>query len=173
MEHGGAWMGFHFAGFALTPSDYPAGLGLVPRRVSGRGPVREQHLASDVGGAASRSAGSPVSSRPTDDVRSAPSEWYRWENDLRTEPGYPHSALDRLDQLSARAPVPSRTRSGTAATTRSCGPTRSYRMIYLNMGHNDMDYEHKTNRQLSSTFSEAAQNELITRALLWLGDRSR
>src|SRR5438309_495242 len=23
MEHGGAWMGFHFAGFALTPSDYP------------------------------------------------------------------------------------------------------------------------------------------------------
>ena len=24
MEHGGAWMGFHFAGFALTPSVYPA-----------------------------------------------------------------------------------------------------------------------------------------------------
>src|SRR5215471_18084463 len=23
MEHGGAWMGFHFAGFALTPSDFP------------------------------------------------------------------------------------------------------------------------------------------------------
>src|SRR2546426_3712073 len=24
MEHGGAWMGFHFAAFALTPSAYPA-----------------------------------------------------------------------------------------------------------------------------------------------------
>ena len=24
IEHGGAWMGFHFAGFALTPSAYPA-----------------------------------------------------------------------------------------------------------------------------------------------------
>src|SRR6476469_7874780 len=24
MEHGGAWMGFHFAGFALTPSAYPS-----------------------------------------------------------------------------------------------------------------------------------------------------
>src|SRR5271168_1800386 len=23
MENGGAWMGFHFDGFALTPSDYP------------------------------------------------------------------------------------------------------------------------------------------------------
>ena len=23
MENGGAWMGFHFAGFALTPSEFP------------------------------------------------------------------------------------------------------------------------------------------------------
>ena len=30
-----------------------------------------------------------------------------------------------------------------------------YRMVYMNMGHNDMDYEDKTNRQLSSTFSSA------------------
>jgi hypothetical protein len=37
------------------------------------------------------------------------------------------------------------------------------------MGHNDMDYENKTNRQLSSTFSETLQNKLIIDALLWLG----
>ena len=49
-----------------------------------------------------------------------------------------------------------------------------YRMVYMNMGHNDMDYEHKTNRELSSTFAEPAQNELIVRALTWLGGvRSR
>ena len=48
---------------------------------------------------------------------------------------------------------------------------RRYRMVYMNMGHNDMDYEHKTNRQLSSTFSEPAQNELIRQTVLWLGDR--
>ena len=42
-------------------------------------------------------------------------------------------------------------------------------MVYLNMGHNDLDYEHKTNRDLSSTFSSETQNELIIRALLWLG----
>jgi hypothetical protein len=36
-----------------------------------------------------------------------------------------------------------------------------------------MDYEWKTNRQLSSTFAEPVQNELITRALLWLGDPRR
>ena len=40
----------------------------------------------------------------------------------------------------------------------------------MNMGHNDMDYEHGTNRQLSSTFAEPVQNELIVRALRWLGE---
>jgi hypothetical protein len=44
-----------------------------------------------------------------------------------------------------------------------------YRMVYMNMGHNDIDYEGKTNRELSSTFSSPAQDEFITRALLWLG----
>ena len=47
---------------------------------------------------------------------------------------------------------------------------KRYRMVYLNMGHNDMDYENKTNRQLSSTFSSPGQNELMTRALRWLGE---
>jgi hypothetical protein len=46
-------------------------------------------------------------------------------------------------------------------------------MVYMNMGHNDMDYEHKTNRELSSTFASQTQNELITRALQWLGSRDR
>ena len=44
-----------------------------------------------------------------------------------------------------------------------------YRMIYMNMGHNDMDYEHKTNKQLSSTFASATQDQLIINSLLWLG----
>ena len=43
----------------------------------------------------------------------------------------------------------------------------------MNTGHNDMDYENKTNKELSSTFLEGSQNALITNALLWLGDRSR
>jgi hypothetical protein len=42
-------------------------------------------------------------------------------------------------------------------------------MIYLNMGHNDLDYEHQTNRELSSTFASEAQDRFILQALLWLG----
>jgi hypothetical protein len=42
-------------------------------------------------------------------------------------------------------------------------------MVYLNMGHNDIDYEHKTNRELSFTFDDRIQDRLILQALHWLG----
>jgi len=53
---------------------------------------------------------------------------------------------------------------------------RKYRMVYFNMGHNDMDYEHKydtTNRTLSHTFGNPVQDSLIVHALLWLGKGRR
>jgi hypothetical protein len=42
-------------------------------------------------------------------------------------------------------------------------------MVYFNMGHNDIDYEHKTNRELSFTFGNRIQDQLIINTLLWLG----
>ena len=47
-------------------------------------------------------------------------------------------------------------------------------MIYLNMGHNDIDYEHKydsTNKTLSYTLNNPIQDRLIIDGLLWLGNR--
>ena len=44
-------------------------------------------------------------------------------------------------------------------------------MLYVNMGHNDIDYENRTNKQLSFTFSNEVQNKLIIDALLWLGNK--
>ena len=37
------------------------------------------------------------------------------------------------------------------------------------MGHNDIDYEHKTNKELSFQFNNPVQNKLIIDGLLWLG----
>jgi hypothetical protein len=37
------------------------------------------------------------------------------------------------------------------------------------MGHNDIDYEHKTNKELSFTFESDMETRLIIDALLWLG----
>jgi hypothetical protein len=42
-------------------------------------------------------------------------------------------------------------------------------MIYFNMGHNDIDYEHHTNKDLSHTFDSPMETKLIVDALLWLG----
>ena len=45
-----------------------------------------------------------------------------------------------------------------------------YNMLYLNMGHNDIDYENKTNKELSFAFTNETQNKLIIESLLWLAD---
>lgn len=37
------------------------------------------------------------------------------------------------------------------------------------MGHNDIDYENKTNEELSLTFNNKIQNRLIIDGLFWLG----
>ena len=66
------------------------------------------------------------------------------------------------------------TQPATAGSSKGAQTAPTFKVLAFytgkNMGHNDMDYENKTNRQLSSTFSSPAQNELITRALKWLGE---
>ena len=44
-------------------------------------------------------------------------------------------------------------------------------MIYLNMGHNDLDDDLHQNKELSFTLADKTQNQLIVNSLLWLGDR--
>jgi hypothetical protein len=47
-----------------------------------------------------------------------------------------------------------------------------YRMVYMNMGHNDMDYEHGTPaRTLSATFGSPTERTFIAQALGWLAAR--
>ena len=46
---------------------------------------------------------------------------------------------------------------------------KKYKMIYLNMGHNDIDYDNKTNKELSFTLENGIQNNIIIDGLLWLG----
>jgi hypothetical protein len=42
-------------------------------------------------------------------------------------------------------------------------------MLYFNMGHNDLDFDQKPNKLLSSTFASEPQNRLVLDGLLWLG----
>ena len=50
---------------------------------------------------------------------------------------------------------------------------KKYKMLYVNMGHNDIDYDNKTDKELSFTFNNETQDRLITDALLWLGEEGK
>jgi len=172
MDQGGAWMGFHFSGFALTPSDFPQNWDWYHNIFLGSGsyvsntwrPVPAILRVEDPHHPATRNL--PAT------FKSSASEWYRWSNDLRNNPD-----MDILLSIDASSfplgtgPKPSEIwHSGYYPVVWT---NKKYRMIYFNMGHNDIDYEHKTNKELSFTFQNEIQNRLIMNALLWLGSGSK
>jgi len=173
MEQGGAWMGFHFAAFALTPSAVPANWDWYQNRFLGAGSYvsntwRPTSAVLRVENAHPSTAHVPAT------FRSSPNEWYRWEKDLRQNPDIEILlAIDSTSFPLGTGPKPHEIwHSGYYPVVWT---NRNYRMIYLNMGHNDIDYEHKydsTNRTLSYTLSNPVEDQLIVDALLWLGGRS-
>jgi hypothetical protein len=168
MENGGAWLGFHFSGFALTPSDYPQDWDWYHNEFLGAGQYVSNTWRPTSAVLRVDAPDHPVVATLPRTFRSAPNEWYRWERDLRKNPDI--RVLLSIDPSSfplGTGPKPHEIwHSGDYPVVWT---NTQYRMVYMNMGHNDMDYEHKTNRQLSSTFSAPIENEVITRALLWLG----
>jgi hypothetical protein len=172
MEGGGAWMGFHFAGFALTPSKYPQNWDWYHNDFIGAGSYVSNTWRPVPAVLRVEAPGHPVLKGLSGTIRSAPSEWYRWERDLRTNPDI--QILLSIDPSSfplGTGPKPNEIwHSGDYPVAWT---NKRFRMVYMNMGHNDMAYEDKTNRELSSTFASQDQNMLITNALLWLGDRSK
>lgn len=173
MDRGGAWMGFHFAGFALTPSAYPANWDWYHNTFLGSGSYVSNTWRPTSAVLRVEDRTHPVTAHLPPTFASAPNEWYRWEHDLRQNPDIDILlAIDSTSFPLGTGPKPSEIwHSGDYPVVWT---NRHYRMIYFNMGHNDIDYEHQydtTNRTLSSTFSEATQNRLMTDALLWLGRR--
>ena len=171
MDHGGGWLGFHFSGFALTPSKYPQDWDWYHDDFLGAGQYVSNTWRPTAAVLRVEHGDHPAMRGLPATFRSAPSEWYRWEHDLRTRPdirillsidpsSFPLGTGPKPDEIWHDGYYP-------VAWTNT-----RYRMVYMNMGHNDIDYEGKTNRDLSSTFSSASQNQFITQALLWLGDRA-
>jgi hypothetical protein len=170
MENGGAWMGFHFAGFALTPSEFPQNWDWYHNQFIGAGSYVSNTWRPVSAILRVEDRKHPATKHLPKLFKSAPTEWYRWSNDLRTNPDI--KILVSIDSTSfplGTGPKPHEIwHSGYYPVVWT---NKKYKMIYLNMGHNDMDYENKTNKELSSTFSSEMQNKLIIDALLWLGKR--
>lgn len=175
MEQGGGWMGFHFSAFALTPSEFPQNWNWYHEKFLGSGqyvsntwrPVSAILKVEDLNHPATKNL--PLT------FKSSPNEWYRWEHDLRKNPSikillsidsssYPLGTGPKLNEIwhSGYYPV--------------VWTNTKYKMIYFNMGHNDIDYEHKfdtTNKTLSYTFNNPIQDKLVINALLWLGSKNK
>ena len=100
--------------------------------------------------------------------KSAPNEWYKWSTDLRTNPNI--RILASIDPASFPLGTgPKKHEIWHNGYYPVVWTNQKYRMIYFNMGHNDMDYGAKPSKELSSTFASEAQNRLILNALEWLG----
>jgi len=84
MEHGGAWLGFHFAAFALTPSAVPQDRYHDVFLGSGQYVSNTWRPASAI--LRVEAPDHPAVRGLPDTFPSAPNEWYRWERDLRKNP---------------------------------------------------------------------------------------
>ena len=175
IEHGGAWMGFHFAGFALTPSEFPQNWDWYHETFLGAGqyvsntwrPVSAILRVEDRTHPATK--GLPVL------FKSSPCEWYRWQHDLRKNPSI--KILLSIDSSSYPLGTgPKQNEIWHSGYYPVVWTNTNYKMIYFNMGHNDIDYEHKfdtTNRTLSYTFNNLIQDKLIINSILWLGSKNK
>jgi hypothetical protein len=102
--------------------------------------------------------------------RSSPSEWYRWEKDLRKDKNI--KILLAIDSSSFPLGTgPKQDEIWHSGYYPVAWTNKNYKMIYFNMGHNDIDYENKTYKELSHQFGNPIQDKLIIDALLWLGGR--
>jgi hypothetical protein len=170
MKEGGAWMGFHFAGFALTPSDYPQNWEWYHNQFLGSGQYKGNTWRPTSAILHVEDQTHPATRHLPGTFKASSNEWYSWKNDLRSNPdirilvsidsmSFPLGTGPKLHEIWHNGYYPV-----VWANTK-------YRMIYINMGHNDIDYENGTNQELSFTFGNEAQDGLIIDALIWLGKR--
>ncbi|WP_343670605.1 ThuA domain-containing protein [Chitinophaga sp.] len=172
MEHGGAWMGFHFSAFALTPSAYNQDWDWYHNTFLGSGSYGSNTWRPTSAVLRVENKQHRIVHDLPDTFRSAPNEWYRWSNDLRKNKDI--TILLSIDPASfplGTGPKPSEIwHSGYYPVAWT---NKRYKMVYVNMGHNDIDYEHGTNRELSYTFANPDQDRFIINSLFYLINSSR
>ena len=175
MDHGGAWMGFHFAGFALTPSAYPANWDWYHNTFLGSGSYVSNTWRPTSAILRVEDRRHPASRHLPETFKSSPNEWYRWEKDLRQNPDI--DILISIDSTSFPLGTgPKQNEIWRSGYFPVVWTNKNYKMLYLNMGHNDIDYEHRydtSNKTLSYTLNNTIQDRLIIDGLLWLGGRDK
>lgn len=171
MKGGGAWMGFHFAAFALNASAVPQDWGWYHNEFLGSGQYMSNTWRPTSAILRAEGRNHKITRGIPKTFESAPNEWYRWEKDLRQNASI--QILLSIDTASFPLGTgPQQNEIWHSGDYPVAWRNRNYRMVYINMGHNDMDYEHKfdnTNKTLSFTFQNKLESKFILNALLYLG----
>jgi len=173
MNKGGAWMGFHFAAFALKSSSYPQNWNWYHQTFLGSGEYASNTWRPTSAVLKVEDLKHPVTSKLANTFKSAPNEWYRWERDLRKNADI--KILLSIDSTSFPLGTgPKQYEIWHTGYYPVAWTNKKYKMIYVNMGHNDMDYEDPPyNKELSHTFDNEEQSKFILSSLLWLGQSKK
>ncbi|MBS1567348.1 MAG: ThuA domain-containing protein [Bacteroidetes bacterium] len=165
MEHGGAWIGFHFSAFALTPSAYPQNWDWYHNEFLGSGEYKSNTWRPTPAILRVEQPSYPALRGLPATFKSSANEWYCWKNDLRRNPDI--KILLSVDSASfplGTGPKPWEIwHSGYYPVVWT---NTKYKMLYINLGHNDIDYEHHTNQELSFTLENPYIGKLVINAIL-------
>lgn len=147
MEHGGAWMGFHAAGYNDESTHWPWFVHFLGAVFYGNSwpPLPAQLKVDD--------PASPITRRlPEGGFLSPANEWYSWRPNPRSNPAI--KVLLTLDPANYPLGLKDTLTGGDVPVMWS---NTNYRMIYMNMGHG------------GKIFTSPTQNLMMEDALLWLG----
>jgi type 1 glutamine amidotransferase len=149
MEHGGAWLGFHIAGFIDHRDNWPWFADFMGTLFYGNSwPPLPATLDVD------DPASSIIEGLPAHFVSPA-NEWYSWRPSPRRNPNI--KVLMTLDPSNYPLGFKDTLTGGDIPVTWT---NTKYKMIYTNIGHG------------SKIFDNPQQNHFFERALLWLGGRN-
>jgi len=160
VANGGGYFGFHVSAYSDNANNWP----WFHNTFLGSGTFKSNTWGPTTAVLKTEDRTHPSTSRLPATFTSAVSEWYSWNNDLRTNPDIKILASVDPSSFPLGSDPNQQWRSGYYPIMWT---NKNYKMLYANFGHNAMNYE--TNQGLSSTFDSEIQNRFIIDGLLWLG----
>ena len=172
MDNGGGFIGFHFAAFALNNSGFPQNWDWYHNKFIGAGQYKSNTWRPTSAVLRVEDSTHPVTKNLPKLFKSSPNEWYRWEKDIRKDPDI--KILLSIDPSSFPLGTgPKQSEIWHSGYYPVVWTNTKYNMLYVNMGHNDIDYENKTNKELSLQFGNDFQDKMIIDGLIWLGTKKK
>ena len=169
LKKGGAAVIFHFAGFALTPSDFPQNWNWYHDTLIGSGQYKGNTWRPTSAILKNEKPGHPALKKIPPVFTSTRNEWYSWEKDIRLNDDI--EILLSIDSTSFPLGTgPKQHEIWHNGYYPVAWTNKKYKMVYINMGHNDMDYDGGTNATLSSQYASEMQNRFLVNIIKWLAD---